>query len=177
MRTRSDELRARHRKVSAWSFLIAALVYAAVLFVWAPQWRAERLDSKEIRLVASERVVESPMAVEVLFGPPEIFTSDGSVWQEPPDRVLEARRILELPDDCADLVLAGREPMSGLVRLRVPVDGRVDRVELTQTTGDACGDRVILAVADALLYRWLPNDQFPAPVDLIQPITLREMRN
>jgi hypothetical protein len=91
--------------------------------------------------------------------------------------VLEARPILELPDDCADLVPTGREPMSGLVRLRVPVDGRVDRVQLTQSTGDDCGDRVILAVADALLYRWLPNDQFPAPVDLIQPITLRELRN
>ena len=26
-----------------------------------------------------------------------------------------------------------------------------------------------------LWYRWLPNDEFPAPVELIQPLSFREM--
>ena len=43
--------------------------------------------------------------------------------------------------------------------------------------GDACGDQVIETVAGDLLYHWLPSERFPAPVDLIQPVTLTQAWN
>lgn len=176
IRTRSAELRARNRTVYFWSFTVAALAYVVVLFVWAPTFEIESLDGTPIQQRSTVQFAESPTFVEVLFGPPEISGADGTVWQEPGERVLEIGRLLELPPECSASLASGqvREPAFGFVRLRVLVDGHVDvdSVELTQSTGDACGDRVIAAVADALWYHWLPNERFPAPVDLIQPIML-----
>ena len=55
--------------------------------------------------------------------------------------------------------------------------GRTDDVEIEQSTGDACADEVLSRVAGDLWYRWLPSEEFPAPVDLVQPITLAETRH
>ena len=48
----------------------------------------------------------------------------------------------------------------------------VDGIE--ESTGDECADQVILTLANDLFYRWIPSERFPAPVDLIQPVTLTQ---
>lgn len=68
-------------------------------------------------------------------------------------------------------------PLSGRVHLRVNATGRVETVELTQSVGHICADEVITTVAASMWYHWLPNDRFPGPVDLDQPITLATARD
>jgi hypothetical protein len=65
-------------------------------------------------------------------------------------------------------------PLRGYVRLQVLASGRTLVAGIDESTGDRCADRVILDLARDLLYRWIPNERFPAPVQLIQPVTLIE---
>ena len=177
MTTRSEVLRKRNRKVLAWSMAIAVVVHVAA-FLLVPSFGGElrMADSppggEEVNLM-----IRNPTFVDVTFGPPDIFDADGAVWKEPADRVLQADRILSLPTQCEALSREGRVPALGRVRLRVNASGRVNVMGLAEGTGDPCADEVITTVAADLWYRWLPNERFAAPVDLIQPITLEEARN
>ncbi len=121
---------------------------------------------------------------ETLFGSPEIVADDGTIWREPVEPVVAGEvpliRLTETCDRSRIILIPTMAPptrgLTGLVRLRLRADGWVDRVELIQSTGDPCVDRMITGVAGALWYRSLPNDRFPAPLDLIQPITWRVVR-
>lgn len=173
-RNPSEELRAWNRKVFAWSYAIAALVLGA-LFLWSPTYRVGPLKSAEVQGGAAEPTAMTPMFVRISFGPPDIFLEDGTVSREPEDRVLEVDRVVELPTECEDAYREESLPASGEVRLRVPSSGRAEVVEVSRSAGDACGDRLITTVADALRYHWLPDERFPAPVELLQPVTVWEV--
>lgn len=180
MTTRAARLRARHRKILGWSLGIALVVHLG-FFLLGPEFRTSPLSGSDTGPPApdsatADSVAPASAVVDVLFGPPTISRPDGSTWSEPPERRLEARRGIELPPLCAAV---GREkgmPLSGRVRLTVKASGRVDVTGLAERTGDACADVVLTTVAGSLRYHWLPDEQFPAPVELVQPVTLTDVR-
>ena len=179
MRTRSEELRARNRRVFAVSYLIAALILGAI-FVWSPAYDVEPLPSKEIERVSAEEGEEStpptsPIFVQVLFGPPVISARDGTLWEEPEGRTLEVGRIVDIPGECQEVFASEPLPIAGRVRLRVGGAGDADLVEVTESSGRPCFDQLIALVADALHYEWLPDDRFPPPVDLVQPVSILDL--
>ncbi len=173
MSTRGDELRKKQNKILAWSLAFAAVFHAALFLLW-PTMTVEPLPVTDTPILAAVPIVGPALMVDVHFGPPRIFESDGAVSVEPPERVLETSRILSVPTGCQNLVGQGRTPARGRVRLRVVASGHtlVDGIE--ESTGDKCADQVILTLANDLLYRWIPSERFPAPVDLIQPVTLTQ---
>lgn len=178
MKTRAAELRARHRTILGWSLGVAIVVHLAV-FLLAPEFRTTPLASSDTdpQATDSATAATAPSAVvDVLFGPPTISTPDGSTWSEPPERRLEARRGVALPPLCAAATHEGRTPLSGRVRLTVKASGRVDVTGLAESTGDSCADVVLTTVAGSLWYHWLPSERFPAPVELVQPVTLTDVR-
>jgi hypothetical protein len=175
-RSRSAELREKNRRVFAWSLGLAALIHIAVFVLW-PGFRVEPLAGSGGQDQAVSEAEGGLTFVDVFFGPPDIFEVDGMLSREPPDRVLEADRVLQLPTECATLGQEGRTPAYGRVRVRVRPSGRADVVGIAESTGDECGDEVIRTVAGDLLYHWLPSERFPAPVDLIQPVTLTQAWN
>ena len=174
MTTKGDEIRARERRVLAWSLAIAVFLHIAVLVLW-PALRVGPLGAS-VTPGAIEGNGSGDTYLELLFGAPEIYGPDGSASAEPPTRVLEADRKIKLPSSCTRLLEVGRTPTTGDVWLRVNDSGRVDTVEVVGSTGDLCADGVIMRVAGDLWYRWLPSERFPAPVELIQPVTVTEAR-
>lgn len=171
MGTRSEQLRRRHRKILAGSLAGAALLHLAV-FLLMPEFRADPLFGSDAERDTVSVVGLANASVEILFGPPIIRVADGSTWTEPPDRVLPAERGVRLEGACSALLREGGTPLRGRVRLRVRASGRVDVLGLPRGTGEDCGDRILREVAADLWYHWLPNERFPAPVDLVQPVTL-----
>lgn len=147
------------------------LVHVAVLGIvaWsraAPEWRPK---NDTVRL---EDGSWTGTPVNVFFGPPKIYESDGTIAEEPASRILEAARLLQMPPECLSREIAPSAPGFGQVRLTVNSSGRIDAVVLEQSTGDLCWDKVAMRVAGDLWYRWLPSERFPAPLELIQPITV-----
>lgn len=118
-----------------------------------------------------------PVYVRISFGPPEIVTSDGGLEPEPDDRMLEAERLIRLPDECREPVRTAGELPSGRVRAWLNPRGEVFRTAIEESAGHACGDELIRMVTDLLWYRWLPNDEHPWPVELVQPVALLEARS
>lgn len=173
MESRAAQLRDRHRRIFGWSLFAAVVLHVAV-FVLSPTFRTELLDGPDAELRTTDASTEVPFFVDLLFGPPTISAPDGSLWTEPPDRVLQADHGVRLPAGCTELE---GMPLHGTVRLRVRASGRVDRATLTESTGSRCGDEVVAMVATDLWYQWLPNDRFPAPVELTQPVTVTEARD
>lgn len=171
MRSRSAELRKRERRVLAWSLVAAAALHVAVFVLWRG-YRVEPLTGSSDMRVGSGQTTGTAVYVEVVFGAPVILGPDGSRFPEPPERMLEAARVLRLPPECAGLGGDGALPVDGRVRLRVNARGRAEVLETLDSTGDACGDEVVRTVSDALWYRWLPSERFPAPVDVLQPVRL-----
>ena len=171
MISRSTELRNRERRVLRVSFGVAVVVHVAAfgLIAWsrsAPEWRP---GSETIRL---EEGSWTGTRVDVFFGPPKIYEPGGTIAEEPPDRILEAARLLQMPPECLGREIAPSAPGFGQVRLTVNSSGRIDALALDQSTGDACWDLVAKRVAGDLWYHWLPSERFPAPVELLQPITV-----
>ncbi|MGI9627671.1 MAG: hypothetical protein ACR2QM_12600 [Longimicrobiales bacterium] len=171
MTNRSAELRARERRILRGSLGVAVALHAVAFgFVaWtrvAPEW------SPGNEMVRLDEGSWSGTRVDVFFGPPMIFEADGAVAEQPPERTLEAARSLQMPPACFDRDLPPSAPGSGQVRLTVNASGRIDAVTLDKSTGDACWDLVAKRVAGDLWYRWLPSERFPAPIELLQPITV-----
>ena len=169
--SKCHELRRRDRRVFRISLGIAVVLHVAALGLigWskmAPTWTP---DSETVRL---EENSWTGTNVAVLFGPPKIFRADGTLSEEPPDRILEAVRVLGMPPLCVGREIAAAAPGLGEVRLTVNARGRIDAVTLTRSTGDACWDQVATRVAGDLWYRWLPDERFPAPLELLQPLTV-----
>ncbi len=177
MRSSARQHGDRYRTVLGWSLALALVIHVAV-FVFSPDFVVvppgeSKAASSEFR--ASD--VTPTTVYEVVFGPPAIRAPDGTVWQEPQDRVLRATRVTDLPMLCAHLVGNDRTPLQGAVRLLVDQDGNASVVEVEESTGDWCVDRILVRAADALRYHWLPSERFPAPVELVQPVALQAVRS
>ncbi len=162
----------RNRRIFGWSFAAAALLHAWLLF-GGPQWGIERGD----RVGGLPGDGPSPDAMQLLdvsFGPPVILGDDGSRNPEPPGRTLEARDIdvarMPIPPGCEWVRRQGIGAGEAEVRLTVGPYGLVTRAELERSGGDPCVDHVLVVVAGTLWYRWLPDERYPPPVHLIQPI-------
>ena len=167
--SRSRELRARHRRVLFWSFGVAALLHVAVLVI-RPTYQVEPFVGSGLEMVPGDSTGMPGTPVTLFFGPPEIRGLEGVIHVEPVDRILEVPRAVDLSPAC--IADAGRRTASGRVRLSVGVLGYTDVVALEEGTGIPCWDSVLRAVAADLWYRWLPSERFPAPVDVIQPVTV-----
>lgn len=169
MSSRAAELRARHRKIFAWSLGVAVLLHVAVFWL-SPTFRAEPLGGMEVQGYVETGTDGPLMELALFFGPPTIFPGDGEPWTEPAERVLEAGRVVRLSAGCEGFGLP--VPLTGRARLRVDPAGHTMAVEVAESTGEPCADEALTIVADALRYHWLPNERFPAPVEVVQPVTL-----
>jgi len=168
--TVADERRKRDQRVPLVSLLIAAVLHAvAFVFVaWtqpAPTWTSGH-DAIEL-----EPDAWTGTRIEILFGPPKILSPDGEFIQEPPDRVLEAMRMMQIPPLCLGRAIPPSAPGIGEIRLTVNGIGQIDAATLNVSTGDPCWDQVAIRVAGALWYHWLPGD-LVAPLEVLQPITV-----
>lgn len=170
MKSRAEELRRQHRKVLFWAIGVAAVLHV-VAFLALPGFRNEVTWISGEDLVGVDPIDGSP--VDVRFGPPLISAPDGSVAQEPPERTLQVVRLMSLPAGCDVLGDAGAL-LPGSVRLKVDPGGYAEALEVVQSTGFPCSDQVMMRLAGDLQYHWLPNERFPAPVHLVQPVTLVE---
>ena len=171
MEQRANTRRRRENRTVFVGLGVAVLLHvAAFAFVgWnrtGPEWSLDRSS------VTLEPASWTGTPVDVFFGPPRIYRPDRTLAHEPDDRVLEAARLLGMPPTCLSRDIPPAAPGSGEVRLIVNEDGRIDHVAMTRSTGDTCWDAVAVRVAGQLWYRWLPSDEFPAPVEVLQPITV-----
>ena len=170
MRSRWADLQEKHRRILRWCLGVAVVIHVAIFAFW-PAIRVRPLsDSGTEGTPEDGDGSGTPLYIEAVFGPPEILLSDGRFFRV--DRELEASRVLRLPEECRVLEQVSSARPRGRVRLKVWPSGRADFTEVTESTGTACGDEVIATLADALEYRWLPNDRFPGPLEVIQPVTL-----
>lgn len=168
--SRAQRLRARDRRVFAWSLGAAVVVHVLAVLLF-PGFRTKDWSGSDIELGGDpDDGVRSH--VRVVFGPPLIFDAAGGAWREPPDRFLQADRAVRLPVLCTELARTEGQAFVGTVRLRVDPAGYAGEVEVVQGTGDRCADHVMIRVADALRYHWLPTARFPAPVSLEQPVRI-----
>ncbi|MEX2531467.1 MAG: hypothetical protein WD960_11905 [Gemmatimonadota bacterium] len=179
MGRRSEELRRTHRRTFGWSLGVAVLLHAG-LFWFSPEFRTVLPDRSSVppKVVGGEE--GEVRWVDVTFGPPRILLGDGVERQEPPERVLEARAVniagIPLEPECHWARRADLEGSRATVKLKVGWEGRVTEAGLAEGSGDACVDDVLVAVAGTLWYRWLPDAQAPAPVDVLQPMEVRASR-
>lgn len=170
---RSEQVREQNRRALAWGLVIAAVLHVA-FFALSPTWEAEPSEGWTKGSEEEAPEFATPVFVRISFGPPAIEAPDGTIHQEPADRMLEAERLVRLPEPCREEAESAGELPSGSVRLRVNAGGRVTATAIEESTGLTCGDELITMVADALWYRWLPSERHPAPVELVQPVTLLE---
>lgn len=164
-------LRQRHNRILRWSLAGAALLHVLVLYLVA--WdRPTHVFARDTELVEIGDPGLGGVPVRVLFAPPAITAGPDSVWQEPAGRVLSSEIAVALPPGCVLADLGPTGMGSGVVRLAVSETGHADAVEVVETSGSWCWDGMLGKVAGSLLYRWLPSERFPAPVDVLQPVTV-----
>jgi hypothetical protein len=171
-----ERLRHRDRKIFGWSIGIAVALHVAAFAIF-PHVRFSATSDSHFGEAAARTLILGGLEVDLRFGPPIIHLADGTTEPEPEDRVLDRERIaiadLEVALTCADSFLAGSDPREGDVRLVVNPLGYASVVRLERSTGDRCADEALVAAADALWYRWIPNDRHRAPVELVQPIRIQ----
>lgn len=168
---------ARRRKTERKVFIRGWSVAAALHVILFLGWR----ESREVRVTVPNPDLETveiidrePIPLELSFGPPTIRNVTGGVSVEPPERTLEVDRLVYLPGNCKALIKGSGAVVRGSVRLAVNETGRTDVRGIHQSTGYPCGDAALQRIAGDLWYRWLPNEEFPAPVELIQPLSFKE---
>jgi len=170
----------RQRRIIMVSIGIAVVAHL-VFFLVAPRVQFSVTSDRIFGEAAMQRLVLGDLAVDLHFGPPRILLPDGSRVEEPPERFLEASNlaltVLEVNPACADRFRPGLPAFEGEVRLQVGRDGRVTVMELEARTGDPCADAALLAAAQSLWYRWLPDERYAAPVDLVQPLRVSASRS
>ena len=169
MTNRSQALRARSRKIFAWSLAAGVAVHVAVFALWPRGTELVPTDGRESLLTAVEEDV-TWTRVAVAFGPPRILTAGHQAVDEVVERTLEVQRLVPVSPECLGGLRDGAR-FQALVRLTVGLEGRVESAVLEGEGTSECGDRTTLAVAEDLWYRWLPSRRHPAPVTLIQPVT------
>lgn len=174
--TRSEELRRRNRRVFAASMAAAAAIHVGV-FVAFPGVRPDPTWSRVVE--PSDPGEPADLAtswelVDVFFGPPAVVEDDGTLWQEPPERVLEARKVevanVRFSASCRERPTSDLVPAEARVRLVLSAGGRVVERSVAVSSGDPCRDELLASIARSVWYQWIPNERFPAPVELIQPM-------
>ncbi len=171
MSERIKQRRKSERRVLFWCLGVAAVIHV-VVFVGFP---AIRTGDGPFPIFSDDLTVEAgAIPLDLFFGPPAISDAAGGLSLEPPARVLEADRLVYLEAGCRALISGSRTVIRGSVRLRVRSNGLTDVLDVVRSTGEPCGDEVLERVAGDLWYRWLPNEDFPAPVELIQPVSFAE---
>lgn len=171
MESRADMLRRRDRRVFRWSFGIAVVAHGLVL-AFGPWFRSDPVSLSATELVERGPPTLGGVPVEVFFGPPAIVLAEDSLEMQPPGRVLRASRAVPPPVGCASNDWLARGSAEGRVRLTLRETGRVETVAILEGTGDRCWDMIVAGLAGDLLYRWLPSERFPMPVELVQPVTV-----
>ena len=171
MQYSNADRRRKERRVYGWG-LAAAVALHVVAFLLVPAFRSETPHDPSLDPLWGAAAAGAPVVVDVLFGPPTITAADGLARTEPPDRFLEADRLVLMPEDCAVLAAERQAPFHGSVQLRVKASGRVDVAGMVESTGASCVDAVLQTVAGDLWYHWLPDERFPPPVDVTQPMSL-----
>jgi hypothetical protein len=174
MERRITERRRQDRRILAWCVGVAAALHVAALLL-LPGLPETADPTQDLELERAEIVGGQAIPLDVFFGPPIIERAGGRRSFEPPTRVLEAQRAVFLPASCRRALQGTGRVFSGSVRLTVLVSGRVGKVSVFESTGARCSDDVLATVADDLWYLWLPTPEFPAPVDVIQPMTFVEI--
>lgn len=170
--TRSHELHRKYRRILFWSLVAAVVVHVGTFVLW-PEMRTEAVSGWTAEAETEEvEGTSKPLEVHVEFGPPGIMDVDGSLVRV--DRRMEVDHVIALPTACVKRGSRMVLPARGTVKLRVRSSGRAEALELVDASGSECADSVITRVAGALDYRWLPDERFPAPVELMQPVALRE---
>ena len=173
MSERIARRRKAERKVFYWGWSVAAALHVILFLSWR-ETREVRVTLPNPDLESVEIVDREPIPLELFFGPPAISNTAGGISFEPPERVLEVDRLVYLPAGCRALIGGSGAIVHGSVRLAVNDTGRTDVRGIFRSTGFPCGDAVLQRIAGDLWYRWLPNDEFPAPVELIQPLSFTE---
>jgi hypothetical protein len=172
---RSERHRRQHRRVLGWSLAAAALLHLAVLAL-NPGWVLDQISIFAPRSLEDRDGPPELGLVDVSFGPPQIFLPDGSLRQEPPERVLEALDVdirgIRWAQGCVWVGSNGFERIKGEVELEVGREGFVREARISRSSGDGCLDQMLVAISGTLWYRWLPNESSPAPVRLLQPMTV-----
>lgn len=172
MPNRPDVVRRQERRILWWSLTAAALLHVVALVVIT--W-----DGSGLRFGEDEDWVEfadggwSGVPVRVFFSPPSMQVTPDSVWQEPIGRVLSTEVAIAPPAGCE--IEDWRETAgvgSGVVHVRVRESGHAEAVGVVTSAGSYCWDQVLVDLAGDLLYRWLPSESLPAPVEVYQPLTV-----
>lgn len=174
MSTRSEELRRRGRRIF-WYSMLAAVAVHVLIFAGSPDFETQPLPDRRGDVIESEPGgATGTRFVDVFFGPPAIRDAEGVLRKEPPDRVLEARAVdfdgLRLSFDCRERTMDEMVPVTGHVRLSLDAAGSVTEERIEEGSGDPCRDQVLTGIAAKVTYEWLPDDRFPAPVELVQPM-------
>lgn len=167
---------ARRKKAERRLFVLCgsiAAVLHVVLFVVLRETRIT-VEDREYDIESIEITDRKPIPLDLFFGPPAITDAAGGFSVEPPERVLEVDRLVYLPGTCRAIIRGSGDVARGSVRLRVNAMGRVDVLGVERSTGFLCGDATLTRVAGDLWYRWLPTEEFPAPVELVQPLSFAE---
>lgn len=172
MDAQTAKRRKSERKLFVWCGAIAVALHVILFFVL----RETRVtvEQREYNIESIEITDLKPIPLDLFFGPPAITNARGGFSVEPPERVLEVDRLVFLPGTCRAIIRGSGDVARGSVRLKVNGTGRVDVLGVELSTGFPCGDATLTRVAGDLWYRWLPTEEFPAPVELVQPLSFAE---
>lgn len=173
MSHRIDRRRKADRRVFIGCWVLAGLLHV-VLFLVVPGLGRDGLARSGLSLDLTETPDPGATLLDLFFGPPAISDPSGRVSVEPPERFLETERLVHVPTACRAVIRSSGNEIRGSVRLRVKVTGRVDVTGVVRSSGIRCADDLLERVAGDLLYHWLPSEDFPAPVELTQPMRLSE---
>ena len=176
MSDRLRNARSRERRIFGVSLVVAILGHVA-LFVFSPDFEIDASWLPGGGATMAEGEETRPGRVDVEFRPPVILLGGGEMRMEPPERVLTARGVWVhgemLSRGCRPVLRTELAATEATVRLVLGADGRVQEAAIAQGAGEACVDELIVAVAGQLRYEWLPDEEVPAPVELLQPLLLR----
>lgn len=172
MPNRPEVVRRQERRILRRSLAAAALLHVAAL-VWIT-W-----DGPGLRFGGDDDWAEfaeggwGGLPVRVFFSPPSMQVTPDSVWQEPLGRVLSTEVSITPPSGCgAEEWRSTSGVGSGVVHVRVKETGHAEAVAMRTSAGSYCWDAVLVDLAGDLLYRWLPSESLPAPVEVYQPLTV-----
>ena len=171
MATRREQHRKSARRIFLWSLALAVALHM-VVFLTVPGLRVSVVAA--FRDQADNPDLPSALHLDLFFGPPAIENASGELLLEPPERILRTDRLVSLPATCRAIIKGSGTDMRGSVSLTVGPEGFTTVHGVVESTGFPCGDGTLERVAGDLWYRWLPNDEFPAPVELIQPMVFQE---
>ena len=174
MRGRQERNRSE-RRVLGWSLAVAAVLHV-LAFLYLPGLRPSECEDFEDDTDELAVVTGAAIPLDLFFGPPVIRNVEGDLAFEPPERVREEERAVFGTSGCKRLIEGSTDVHHGTVRLTVLETGLVEVQGIVESTGSTCGGDANQRVTGDLWYRWLPSDDFPAPGEVVQPLTFSEAK-